>query len=85
MSEPVDLARDLVVTGGGSPSPDELAAIVAAVRTVAAEQAALAGWHVGPPAWTRAALREGVGGARAAAPTDLDLAPDLAPDAADRR
>ncbi len=57
----------LVVTGGGRPTPEQLAAVVVALTPIA-EPAA----PVGPPAWRRAALLEGVGGASVLAPGDLD-------------
>ncbi|MFA9433024.1 acyl-CoA carboxylase epsilon subunit [Egicoccus sp. AB-alg2] len=60
----------------GAPSPEELAALVVALTPVASTPAADEapggeGRQVRVPAWTRAALLEGVGGSLAVRPTDL--------------
>jgi hypothetical protein len=59
-----------VVTAGGVPDVEQLAALVVAL-TPGGEPATLPG----PPAWRRAALLEGVGGASILAPSDLEVAP----------
>jgi hypothetical protein len=58
------------VRGGGTPTPEQLAALV----VVLAPSGGPDGLDEGPPAlpaWTAAALREGVGGAQVLAPADL--------------
>jgi hypothetical protein len=65
----------LVITGGGEPTPDELAALVVALTpTTGADPAGPPAPTV--PAWTRAALLEGTGGSQVASPGGLEgLAP----------
>jgi hypothetical protein len=57
----------------GSPTDEELAAVVAVVVAAAAAPAAPAA-PARPPAWGRAALLEGVGGAPLASAADNRLA-----------
>jgi hypothetical protein len=59
----------IVVTAGGVPDVTQLAALVVAL-TPGGEPEPLPG----PPAWRRAALLEGVGGASILAPSDLEVA-----------
>jgi hypothetical protein len=61
-----------VVTGGGEPSRDELAAVVVALTPVAV--VARDAGPARPPAWTRAALVEGVGHRTLVSAPDLDAA-----------
>lgn len=55
----------------GDPSPEELAALVLAVDVAAVARARQA---LQPPAWLRAARREGLGAAPVASPADLGAA-----------
>jgi hypothetical protein len=67
-------AGHLRVVAGGTPTPAELAALVVALTPAATAVPAPAEEPV--PAWTRAALHEGVGGPRVFDPTELrHLAP----------
>ncbi len=59
----------IVVTGGGEPSPEELAAIVVALTPVAGTEDD--GRDEVPRGWKRAALIEGVGGRPSWALPDL--------------
>ena len=52
----------VVVTGGGEPSPEELAALVVALTPVVVAEVADEMPDTGPRGWRRAALIEGVGG-----------------------
>jgi hypothetical protein len=56
----------IVVTGGGEPDPAQLAALVVALTPSSGGTP-----DPGLPAWRRAALIEGVGGASMLAPSDL--------------
>lgn len=56
------------ITGGGEPSPEELAALVIALTPVAVDGDGPAA----PPGWLRASLHEGVGARPAVAPGDVD-------------
>lgn len=62
-------APAFVITGGGEPSAEELAAIVIALTPVAVEEDA--GPDDVPRGWNRAALIEGVGGRPSASLPDL--------------
>lgn len=57
------------ITGGGEPSPEELAAIVVALTPVAIDEDE--GPDDVPRGWNRAALIEGVGGRPSASLPDL--------------
>jgi hypothetical protein len=62
------------IVGGGSPTAQQLAALVVALTPVPVEVPSDVGADVGPgrlPAWTRAALHEGLGGRRVVRPGDL--------------
>lgn len=65
MSRPRTAGDDLRVeiVGGGRPDAVTTAAIAVAVRSVLAGRGALGRSGAVTPAWRRAALREGVGGA----------------------
>jgi hypothetical protein len=60
----------LRVLAGGEPTDEELAALLVALTPTGDDAPAVEG----PPAWTRAAILEGVGGRPAASPTDLPTA-----------
>lgn len=62
---------EIVVTNGGDPSPEELAAIVVALTPVVVEEADEAARDDVPRGWNRAALIEGVGGRPSASLPDL--------------
>jgi hypothetical protein len=63
-------AARVEVRGGGEPTPEQLAALVVALTPAGgADEPGAARPTV--PAWTAAALREGVGRAQVLAPTDL--------------
>jgi hypothetical protein len=62
------------ITGGGTPTPEQLAALVVALTPAAGAAPAAPADVV--PAWKRAALREGTGGPRTAVPGELE---DLVP------
>ena len=66
------MTPEIVVTGGGEPSPEELAAVVLALTPVVvpAEEGDDAPGHV-LTGWRRAALLEGVGGRPAVSHPDL--------------
>jgi hypothetical protein len=66
----------LQVVGGGEPTPEELAAVLVALTPAGGD----GGGDGGPttPAWTRAAMLEGVGGRPAASPADLATSLPLA-------
>jgi hypothetical protein len=68
---------DLVIDRGGDPSPEELAALTVALTALGAAAAGPAADPL-PPAWTRAALLEGVGARIVAAPGDLPGLPGVA-------
>ncbi len=57
----------IVVTAGGTPSAEEVAALVVALTPAAADPGGAA-----TPAWRRAALTEGVGRPRILTPAALD-------------
>jgi hypothetical protein len=57
----------IVVTGGGAPSAEEVAALVVALTPAVPEPGGVA-----TPAWRRAALTEGVGGPQILTPAALD-------------
>ncbi len=59
-----------VVTRGGTPSEEEAAALALALARTTADDARPCAQ---PPAWTRAALQEGVGGPIVTAPADLEV------------
>ncbi len=59
----------LRVLGGGAPSPEQLAAVIVALTPTAGDDETPAR----PPAWTRAAMIEGVGGRTPTSPADLDV------------
>jgi hypothetical protein len=59
------------VVGGGTASAEELAALVVALTPVAGTVTETAERRPSMPAWTAAALREGVGGASVLRPSDL--------------
>jgi hypothetical protein len=60
------------VVGGGAASAEELAALVVALTPVAGPATGQNGeGRPAVPAWTAAALREGVGGATVVRPSDL--------------
>jgi hypothetical protein len=61
----------IVVTGGGEPTPAELAAIVVALTPVAVADEGAVGPDSRPSGWGRAALIEGVGGRPAVSRPDL--------------
>ena len=62
----------IVVTGGGEPSAEELAAIVVALTPVVVEEGDQDGGRDDVPrGWNRAALIEGVGGRPSASLPDL--------------
>jgi hypothetical protein len=73
-STPPPLA--LRVVGGGEPTAEELAAILVALTPTGGD----GGDERGPtqPAWSRAAMLEGIGGRPAASPADLATALPLA-------
>jgi hypothetical protein len=73
-STPSPLALQLV--GGGEPTPEELAAVLVALTPVGGDD----GGDGSPatPAWTRAAMLEGIGGRPAASPADLATSLPLA-------
>ena len=56
----------LVVTGGGLPTAEQIAAVVVALTPTAVETVA-----AGPAPWHHAALLEGTGSPNVAAPADL--------------
>lgn len=58
-----------VITGGGEPAAEQLAALVVALTPAPAKPPG-----AGPAAWRHAALLEGVGGPSILAPRDLDVA-----------
>jgi hypothetical protein len=58
------------VRGGGAPTPEQLAALVVAL-TPSGGSDEPGGDRPTLPAWTAAALREGVGGAQVLVPADL--------------
>ena len=62
-------APDIVVTGGGEPTPEQVAALVIALTPVAADGEAAP--DDVPRGWRRAALIEGVGGRPSASLPDL--------------
>ena len=65
----------IVVTRGGAPPDEVLAAVVVALSAYDAHDAGLAAARAeGTPAWLRAALVEGTGGPDVVAPGDLDAA-----------
>jgi hypothetical protein len=59
------------VVGGGRASAEQLAALVVALTPVAGAVTETADRPPSPPAWTAAALREGVGRATVLRPSDL--------------
>lgn len=68
--EPTDRAGSrFVITHGGEPGPEQLAALV-----IALTPSVDAATSTRPPAWRQAALLEGIGGARVLTPGDLDAA-----------
>ena len=69
---PADIPRtpDIVVTGGGEPTPEQLAALAIALTPVAGDDGDAAPDNV-PRGWRRAALIEGVGGRPSASLPDL--------------
>jgi hypothetical protein len=69
---PVAPGGRVEVVGGGAASAEELAALVVALTPVAGPAASPNGpGRRAVPAWTAAALREGVGGAAVVRPSDL--------------
>ena len=67
------------VVGGGQPTDEQLAALLVALTPAPAAAppspaATATGTRTTMAAWSRAALIEGVGGAAAARPADLDTA-----------
>ena len=67
---PTTDAPSIVVTGGGEPTPEQLAAVVLALTPVAGPDQAPEPDPV-PRGWRRAALIEGVGGRPSASLPDL--------------
>lgn len=67
-TSPGSAGARIVVTGGRQPSAEEIAALVIALGAVGV---ATTGETVTVNAWRRAALVEGVGGARVLAPANL--------------
>ena len=63
-----DTGTRIEVVGGGSATPEQLAALVVALTPVAVADDETV--HR-PPAWARAALMENIGGMRVASPADL--------------
>jgi hypothetical protein len=63
-------AARVEVRGGGEPTAEQLAALVVALTPTGGTDEPGAG-RASVPAWTAAALREGVGGAQVLAPADL--------------
>jgi hypothetical protein len=61
----------LEVVGGGTPTPEQLAAVVLALTPTAAADGERPNERPTVPAWTAAALAEGVGGPRVVLPADL--------------
>ena len=70
--DPADLPR-YVITRGGQPTPEELAALTVALTPVAAP----AGDDEAEPAWVAAALQEGIGRRPFVSADDLASAPPL--------
>jgi hypothetical protein len=68
MDEPTTPPLAFRVVGGGQPTAEELAALLVALTPVGSGDG---GERASTPAWTRAALLEGVGGRPAASPADL--------------
>jgi hypothetical protein len=58
----------MVITGGGRPDAAQLAALVVALTPGRSSPPG-----TGPPAWRRAALLEGIGGATNLSPGDLEV------------
>jgi hypothetical protein len=73
--EPPSLA--LRVIGGGEPTPEELAAVLVALTPASSEDEPEP-TASSTPAWTRAAMLEGIGGRPAASPADLATSLPLA-------
>ena len=57
----------IVVTSGGAPTAEQIAAVVVALTPTVVQTA-----PVGPPPWRRAAMLEGTGHPSVHAPADLD-------------
>lgn len=74
--EPPTPPLALRVVGGGEPTPQELAAVLVALTPTGGGGSTSAPDRT--PAWTRAAMLEGVGGRPAASPADLPTALPLA-------
>lgn len=68
--DPVNAVPSIVFTGGGEPTPEQLAAVVVALTPVAAPDHGEEPDDV-PRGWRRAALIEGVGGRPSASLPDL--------------
>ena len=62
-----DTPGRIVVTGGGAPTAEQVAALVVALTPTVVETA-----PVGPAPWRRAAMLEGTGHPSVLAPADLD-------------
>jgi hypothetical protein len=73
-STPPPLA--LRVVGGGEPTAEELAAVLVALTPTGGDGSG--DGSPTTPAWTRAAMLEGIGGRPAASPADLATALPLA-------
>jgi hypothetical protein len=58
------------VIAGGTPTPEELAALVVALTPTGGGQPA----PRGPAPWRRAAMLEGIGARRPTSPADIDVA-----------
>ncbi len=63
-------APQLRVVAGGTPSPEEIAALVVALTPGGGAPEP----PTGPPPWQRAAMLEGIGAGRPTRPADLDMA-----------
>lgn len=64
-------AAQLRVVAGGTPTPEELAAVVVALTPTGGGDPS--GPAPGPAPWQRAAMLEGIGGRPATSPADLTV------------